>query len=158
MSEGGCGWLLYKGLPRRLSDHVPCHKLFVPGARATVHCIALILLVLSFLASRGPTIKRLWERKRQVTSLATLHRIRIIHVRGHRYIEVLSAAEAVRRCVKDDDLWIGIRRQCNSVSLYLLRWLQHRGVCTVCPNVVRLADSVPDRTRSQHFRGRSIVH
>ena len=154
MSEGGCGWLLYKGLQRGLSDHVKCYRLFVP-ARATVHCIALILLVLSFLASRGPTIKRLWERKRQVTSLATLHRIRIIHVRGHRYIEVLSAGEAVRRCVKDDDLWIGIRRRRASdnatVSLTLMAASGH------VPNR-RLADSVPDRTRSQHFRGRSIVH
>ena len=44
--------LLYKGLQRGLSDHVKCYRLFVPGARATVHCIALILLVLSLLALR----------------------------------------------------------------------------------------------------------
>ena len=94
----------------------PCHR--------PLHRIDFARLVLSCFKR---TIKRLWERKRQVTSLATLHRIRIIHVRGHRYIEVLSAAEAVRRCVKDDDLWIGIRRQCNSVSLYLLRWLAASG-------------------------------
>ena len=98
----------------------PCHR--------PLHRIDFARLVLSCFKR---TIKRLWERKRQVTSLATLHRIRIIHVRG-QYIEILSAAEAVQRCVNDDDLWIGIRRrratmQCNSVSLYLLRWLAASG-------------------------------
>ena len=128
----------------------PCHR--------PLHRIDFARLVLSCFKR---TIKRLWERKRQVTSLATLHRIRLIHVRGHRYIEVLSAAEAVQRCVKDDDLWIGIRRRARAtmqqrVPLSLsYDGSQHRGVC---PTVVRLADSVPDRTRSQHFRGRSIVH
>ena len=106
----------------------PCHR--------PLHRIDFARLVLSCFKR---TIKRLWERKRQVTSLATLHRIRIIHVRGHRYIEVLSAAEAVQRCVNDDDLWIGIRRRRATMQQHVPLSIsyggsqQHRGVC---PTVV----------------------